>query len=190
MQSIVASNATPLGAPESGYGLAGFSMFGFRTPTATESAIASILGSWSTGAAPRVIRRAVDPNANAMALRSWLSQALDALKVVSESEDNWDGYGAPRIEVATVMAAMRFLKDVQPFATTAPAVVPTGRGNIRFEWRVSHGALDVEIRPDGVYEASYEDSTSEIEWEGDTRDGVDPSLTDLIADRELLGSVA
>jgi hypothetical protein len=130
------------------------------------------------------VLRAVNVNASPFALRSWLTRAQDALVELSKLGEDWDGYGAPRIHAGSLIAALEFLRDIHPRGRLAPAVLPTGLGNVRLEWRTPGVAVDVEVFPDGRYEASLEDEAGEWEWQGETRGGVDPVLVHRIATLE------
>jgi len=49
--------------------------------------------------------------------------------------------------------------------TPAPAVVPTNRGGLQFEWHTRGIDLEIELQAPGRGSISYEDHQSENEWE-------------------------
>jgi hypothetical protein len=46
-----------------------------------------------------------------------------------------------------------------------PAVVPTGRGGVQFEWHLKGSHVEVYISPEGNSEVSFEDDLGS-EWDG------------------------
>lgn len=101
------------------------------------------------------------------AVPSWLSDTTDVLNTILALKENWDSYGAQRIQPEAASAAMQVLLAVMKKNTPTPAIVPTPSGNIQLEWHQSGIDLEIEIDPDGQCYVSYEDGTGQTEpWEG------------------------
>lgn len=112
---------------------------------------------------------------------SWLAEALHDIRRLTDLGDNWDGYGAPSIQIGTVISVLEFLRMTTRPTVMRPAIVPTGLGDIQVEWHYDGVEIDVEINAVGRYYASYVASGVEREWEGEIANGVDPDLALAIA---------
>jgi hypothetical protein len=82
-------------------------------------------------------------------------------------EENWDSYGARRIDPHCIEAAANLLRAVMNAATPMPSVVPTNRGGIQLEWH--RGGIDLEIE--------IESPTRMNVFFEDEREGVQKELT-------------
>jgi hypothetical protein len=80
---------------------------------------------------------------------AWMEPVVNRLWGFSSLQPNWDGYGARSIEPAAVERAFAFLGAVAERLTESPAVFPTVRGGIEFEWHGGQGDLAVTIDRDG-----------------------------------------
>jgi hypothetical protein len=126
-------------------------------------------------------------SSSALRTGSWRSEVLHQLMALTELSENWDGYGAPSIQPATVISALMFLEMIAAPTIMTPAIVATGLGHVQLEWHGPEGELDVEITPEGSYEGIYEGPLGDREWSGNLDKGVDPDLAKGIA---RLGSAA
>lgn len=106
----------------------------------------------------------------------WVTPTIDALTELVLLRDDWDGYGAPPIDHESVNAALRFLSLAANHVTPPPAVIATGMGTVQLEWRDGDVEIDVEISPDGTYDAVYEGPEGEQEWRGNVWLGVADQL--------------
>jgi hypothetical protein len=80
---------------------------------------------------------------------------------------NWDSYGARSIEPEILAAAARWLAENMMPETPRPAVLPTVRGGVQFEWSIRGLDLEIElISPDELHVA-YEDADESNEWKSD-----------------------
>lgn len=114
--------------------------------------------------------------------RSWLRAALSELDRLTSLESDWDGYGAPVIQPSLIIHTLNFLEATALESAPAPAIVATSRGSIQLEWHRRGHEIDVEIAPDGSFEASVESPNEEPrELTGDVRSGIDPALARAIA---------
>ena len=113
---------------------------------------------------------------------SWLRTVLDQLERLTSLESDWDGYGAPVIQPSLIIHTLNFLEATALKSAPAPAIVATNRGSIQLEWHRRGHEIDVEIAPDGSFEACSEAPDEEPrDWEGDVRAGIDPALARAIA---------
>lgn len=58
-------------------------------------------------------------------------------------EKNWDSYDADPIDPTVIAYAVELFAQIATAAIPIPAVVPSSRGGVQFEWHV--GDLDFEI---------------------------------------------
>jgi hypothetical protein len=89
-------------------------------------------------------------------------------------EPNWDSYGAAAVSRESVVAA---LEDVLPLVmedgTFLPAVVPTPRGGIQFEWHMCGLDVEIEVSRDGNARVIVEDLDTGEVWYGELFANVD-----------------
>lgn len=82
-------------------------------------------------------------------MTDWRTQAEAKLNKLFALPDNWDSYGARRIDPELGPWVMRFLKsvivqeDIIVDERTVPSIVPTTDGGIQLEWHVP--PIDIEI---------------------------------------------
>lgn len=140
-----------------------------------------IRGSFSTVAEVRALL--VQPKKlRRVTIKSWFDAAEERLNQIASAQENWDGYGAPTIKAATVLAALSFLSVVESYSGNPPAIVPTGLGNVQLEWRSGTTEIEVEIESSYAYCATLWISGQEIhEWIGDVRGGINPDLARAIS---------
>lgn len=102
---------------------------------------------------------------------SWLPSVLRRMEALLSLPDDWDRYGASRVQPVNAQRAFVLLSRIMLPATPPPALVPTGNGGIQLEWH--RAGLDVEIlvsggEEDGLY---VRDLATGEEWEGDPEEG-------------------
>lgn len=61
---------------------------------------------------------------------------------------NWDSYGAIRIEPAAVEDALSLLVDLAGLGTPLPSVVPTVHGGVQLEWHSRESDVEIELTKD------------------------------------------
>jgi hypothetical protein len=105
-----------------------------------------------------------------------MTDVLTELGRLTELDSDWDGYGAPSISSRAVMHALKFLHVVASAGVPRPDVIPTGLGRLQLEWRQGLIELDVEVGPDGQFEAAYRGPDGEDDWAGHLGGGVPPEL--------------
>lgn len=79
----------------------------------------------------------------------WLSPTTQAIERLTRLPEDWDSYGARRIEASAVKAALDVLGCTMLGSSPAPTVVPTVTGGIQLEWHMGGIDLEVEATPDG-----------------------------------------
>ena len=108
---------------------------------------------------------------------SWLSGEIEKLNSLLYLDENWDSYGAHRVNVEAVFATIQVLASVLEEDTPLPTFVPTRSGNIQLEWHQSGIDLEVEVHPSGMIEIFFEDELDKNEeYESDSFQG---SVSDL-----------
>ena len=98
---------------------------------------------------------------------AWFPAILRVVGELLNLPENWDSYGARRINPAAVAFALQLLSDTMRPETPAPAVVPTSGGSIQLEWHTRGIDLEIEIKSPGRLYVSYEDHRHGVEWEGE-----------------------
>ena len=78
---------------------------------------------------------------------AWLDVVGAELERFSSFDENWDSYGAPRIDVTLIRDVVDVLPDIVPSDAPRPAISLTGRGGIQLEWRVSATDIELEFLP-------------------------------------------
>jgi len=78
------------------------------------------------------------------AVTSLFKKAIDDLDELSTLPIGWDSYGSPKISDDLIMAAKRFLYQLE-FEFIAPRVVPVSGGGIQLEWQMGERELELEF---------------------------------------------
>jgi len=78
------------------------------------------------------------------AVTSLIEKAIDDLDALSKLPIDWDSYGSPKISDDLIMAAKRFLYQLE-FEFIAPRVVPVSGGGIQLEWQIGERELELEF---------------------------------------------
>ena len=103
---------------------------------------------------------------------SWLSEEIENLNSLLYLDENWDSYGAHRVNVEAVFATIQVLASVLEEDTPLPTFVPTPSGNVQLEWHQSGIDLEVEVHPSGMIEIFFEDELDKNEeYESDSFQG-------------------
>jgi len=75
---------------------------------------------------------------------SLIEKAFGDLDELSTLPIGWDSYGSPKISNDLIMAAKRFLYQLE-FEFIAPRVVPVSGGVIHLEWQIGERELELEF---------------------------------------------
>lgn len=71
-------------------------------------------------------------------------EAVQCLDELSELQDNWDGYGAPRLDRAVTDNARVALRLFLSRGLV-PEITPTSNGTVSFEWEGDHAEAYFEV---------------------------------------------
>lgn len=66
---------------------------------------------------------------------------VEMLLEIGKLKDNWDGYGASAIPSEVVNKSIEILMMLKK----KPAIFPTGRESIQFEWEGKNGYIEIEV---------------------------------------------
>lgn len=94
---------------------------------------------------------------------SWLDEAIEKLNSLLCLDENWDSYGAHRVSLEAVFAAIYVLASVLQENTPLPTFVPTPSGDVQLEWHQSGIDLEVEVNSSGNIEIFFEDELEKNE---------------------------
>jgi hypothetical protein len=95
----------------------------------------------------------------------WLADARSDLENLLTLPPNWDSYGARPIQPAIVTVAAEWLGESMLPDTPRPAVLPTVRGGVQFEWHLRGMDLEIELASPNHVVLAYEDATEDVEQE-------------------------
>lgn len=76
---------------------------------------------------------------------SLIEKAFGDLDELATLRVDWDSYGSPKISDDLIMAAKRFLYQLEFEFIAAPRVVPISGGGIQFEWEMGERELELEF---------------------------------------------
>lgn len=96
---------------------------------------------------------------------AWLRPVIEDLESLSRLKENWDTYGAPRINDGCIKDALSLLEEVQGDSSPAPSCVPTSEGGIQLEWHRNGVDLEIEISPQGTVEVYFRNPRVPEEWD-------------------------
>lgn len=111
---------------------------------------------------------------------SWMIPTIQGLGALLTLPADWDSYGAPRIDPPFIIAALELAAEALPDGTPPPAVVPTSRGGVQFEWHTRSADLEVEFLSPSRLRVFCEDLRTGRSSESEISRDLKP-LTDAIA---------
>jgi hypothetical protein len=94
---------------------------------------------------------------------AWLRGTVEAINRAARLGDNWDSYGACRLQEKAALHAIELL-EVSKFGGPAPAVSPSKDGGIHLEWGRRHFGLELEITDEGEVSVVLEMDDRVEEW--------------------------
>jgi hypothetical protein len=105
-------------------------------------------------------RRLDDPD------RPWLRTVLREIRVLSDLDDNWDGYGAGPIRADVLDYTLGLLQSVME-DFPAPQLTPMSHEGVLLEWHRDGVRLEIEIENAGEAYVSYEneENGTDRSWE-------------------------
>lgn len=80
---------------------------------------------------------------------AWLGEADERLFELLRLRPGWDTYGAPSIDPGHARTAQAALVVLARAVGLQPAVIPTPRRGVQFEWHVSDLDFEISIDDDG-----------------------------------------
>ena len=104
-------------------------------------------------------------------LPEWAERFANSLRDLVDAgvaKDDWNGHNARGLQPQAIQVGLRVLSSLlgpapeRPF----PAIVPTFRGGLCFEWRDSELELEVDVDPNGSVEVFFTDHIEQKEWDG------------------------
>lgn len=109
----------------------------------------------------------------------WWSSAIQRILFLLELPDNWDSYGAKKVDRNIAFQAVQILQQISRPDIPPPSIVPTVNGRLQFEWHTNGIDLEFEVMSAALISASYEDHNSDIEWDKDLDYNLSP-LTEVL----------
>lgn len=97
----------------------------------------------------------------------WVEPTVRSLGKLLRLGPDWDSYGGRPVEAKCVVAALELACTVFRRDTPAPAVVPTSRGGVQFEWHTRGADLELEFLSPTRIAGFFEDQVSGLLWEKD-----------------------
>lgn len=95
-----------------------------------------------------------------------LTENLERISRLGDLQENWDGYGAPKISAEVIDRTRRFLRSVRVDQQPA-AAVPTGAGTIQLEYEEASGKyLEIDIGNTAIDVLYHLEGGEEREEEG------------------------
>lgn len=113
-----------------------------------------------TGEASATSERPAPPLLAQRQPADWLAERLEAIESLLQLDDDWDSYGARRIDARSVRAAqdlVRWLAMTVGVERPAVAASPDGFVGVSWEWANHAKNLDVEVLPQGGLAFCYLD---------------------------------
>ena len=96
---------------------------------------------------------------------AWISAFSKTIQgFIGRLPDNWNSYGAKRIQPELAEAATRLLSKIVQPETPKPEVVPTTEGGLQIEWHIRGIDLEIKIISQEKFGVSFEDLASGQEW--------------------------
>ncbi len=101
---------------------------------------------------------------------AWLENARDRAKEFKLLVENWDGYGAPRINPENIEVALELLQRLCDQSRLPAQLVPTANGSVQFEYHINMCDLEVNILSQIEANVFFEGPEGIEEFSGDLSD--------------------
>ncbi len=99
----------------------------------------------------------------------WLSNAVNQFERVAKLEEDWDSYGAAKVDQRTLEHAFQIYLILMSNRHVEPQIGATVNGGVSLEWHIRNSGLEIEVeRPYQIHALFYNDDTGE-EWEDDLK---------------------
>jgi len=96
----------------------------------------------------------------------WFMAVLQGFASLATLKEGWDGYGAAKIDRATINRALAAIEELVPQEAPAPSIVPIHNGGLQIEWHRNQRDLEIEFSPNGAVEFYYFNEITGQELEG------------------------
>lgn len=116
-----------------------------------------------------------EPIGTSLEIPAWWGSVLQRIAFLLDLQDDWDSYGAKRIDRQVAYHSVQILQQIAVPGIPAPSIVPTVRGYLQFEWHIYGIDLEFEVMSPVLIGVAYEDSVTGNEWETE----LDYNLTPL-----------
>jgi hypothetical protein len=108
----------------------------------------------------------------------WLVPTIQRIADIADLPANWDSYGAPQIDLESVVGAFEVLILAMNSAAMPPTIVPGKRGGIQLEWHQASHSLEIGADRIGG-QAYYSNDETGQEWEVPWRQNQDQIMAAL-----------
>lgn len=78
------------------------------------------------------------------------ARLVDKLYKIFKNDDNWDGYGTPKISVSLKHKCFEILEIIGKNQFDFPYIFPVCGGGIQFEWKAGNRELEIEFNENEV----------------------------------------
>lgn len=124
--------------------------------------VASQQQNWMSGRASSYTLSEIKHQAN-----GWITPVVVRLYELMSLSDNWDSYGARRIDTKAVNQFLTTLAMIMKDNTPPPSVVPSPTGHLQAEWHERGIDLEVEVISPSLISVSFSDSRGRAHWAED-----------------------
>jgi hypothetical protein len=96
----------------------------------------------------------------------WIEPTISAFVGVQTLPDNWDSYGARKINRDLISQSLAVLELIMQVTSPAPSVVPLVDGGLQLEWHRKHQDLEIAFTAGDTPQFYYQDRAAGVEQEG------------------------
>ena len=91
----------------------------------------------------------------------WLTKVLGLIQSLGALPENWDSYGANRVDQRSLDFAQARVRQIAVNTNCEPTVTATPGGcvNLAWRWDADSKSLEIEFRPDGRMHYAFVDLT-------------------------------
>ncbi len=99
-------------------------------------------------------------------LPAWFSGVISRCNHLLSLSENWDTYGAKKINIKAVTNMLDILSMIMSLDMPMPSVVPANTGNVQLEWHAKGIDLEIEVDSNKYIEVFFEDQNKVLDsWE-------------------------
>ncbi len=92
----------------------------------------------------------------------WIHNVIAKLNEFLTLEENWDSYGAEKIDVNSTIFVFEMLTELIKIDITEPFIFPSNDGGIQMEWHKADVDFEIKINPDRNVEFLFDDDRNEF----------------------------